>query len=142
MCAVVCVVITVTTTVVHMNRLQTLRECVYNARGRSCTCFTGSSLSVQHQAAASAGGFGNPVIDSSPHDQGETNGRTNERSLIVDNVPFLSLSLISLLLCKFCVAAAAVAKVERVDSSSSSSSSSSNQTVEKCQALGGIRKMT
>ena len=30
--ALLCVVVTVTTTVVHMNRLQTLRECVYQVR--------------------------------------------------------------------------------------------------------------
>jgi hypothetical protein len=69
----VCVVITVTTTVVHMNRLQTLRECVYNARGRSCTCFTGSSSGIgggvanvngQQQPAGIV-----PIIDPT-HDQG------------------------------------------------------------------------
>lgn len=64
MCAVVCVVITVTTTVVHMNRLQTLRECVYNARGRSCTCFTGSSSGGVQQTAGIV-----PIIDPA-HDQG------------------------------------------------------------------------
>ena len=39
--AVLCVVVTVTTTVIHMNRLQTLRECVYQAATRTCTCFAG-----------------------------------------------------------------------------------------------------
>ncbi|CAD6222504.1 GSCOCG00000997001-RA-CDS [Cotesia congregata] len=38
-CALVCVLVTVTTTVVHMSRLQGLRECVYTARARSCTCY-------------------------------------------------------------------------------------------------------
>lgn len=33
-CALVCVLVTVTTTVVHMSRLQGLRECVYTARAR------------------------------------------------------------------------------------------------------------
>merc|ERR1719471_2724381 len=39
--ALLCVVVTVTTTVVHMNRLQTLRECVYQASTKTCTCFAG-----------------------------------------------------------------------------------------------------
>ena len=38
---VVCVVVTVTTTVIHMNRLQTLRECIYQSATSSCTCFDG-----------------------------------------------------------------------------------------------------
>ncbi|GAB1866947.1 hypothetical protein CAJAP_08026 [Camponotus japonicus] len=38
-CALVCVLVTVTTTVIHMSRLQNLRECVYTARARSCTCY-------------------------------------------------------------------------------------------------------
>ncbi|CAG0912630.1 unnamed protein product [Notodromas monacha] len=38
--AVVCVVVTITTTVVHMNRLQTLRECVYTPQARACACFS------------------------------------------------------------------------------------------------------
>ncbi|XP_014470119.1 PREDICTED: uncharacterized protein LOC106742045 [Dinoponera quadriceps] len=38
-CAMVCVLVTVTTTVIHMSRLQGLRECVYTARARSCTCY-------------------------------------------------------------------------------------------------------
>ncbi|CAG0906009.1 unnamed protein product [Darwinula stevensoni] len=40
LCGVVCVTVTVTTTVVHMNRLQTLRECVYDAAAQACTCFS------------------------------------------------------------------------------------------------------
>ncbi len=62
-----------------MNRLQTLRECVYNARGRSCTCFTGSSSGIG--GAAGGGGVANvngqqqpagivPIIDPTTHDQG------------------------------------------------------------------------
>ena len=39
--AVLCVVVTVTTTVIHMNRLQTLRECVYQGSIQTCTCFAG-----------------------------------------------------------------------------------------------------
>ncbi|XP_046837292.1 uncharacterized protein LOC124432394 [Vespa crabro] len=38
-CALVCVLVTVTTTVIHMSRLQGLRECVYTERARSCTCY-------------------------------------------------------------------------------------------------------
>ncbi|CAL4069111.1 unnamed protein product [Meganyctiphanes norvegica] len=37
-CAVLCVVVTVTTTVLHMNRLQTLQECEFFPHSRSCTC--------------------------------------------------------------------------------------------------------
>ncbi len=36
---VLCVVVTVTTTVIHMNRLQTLRECLYQTSSKTCTCF-------------------------------------------------------------------------------------------------------
>lgn len=39
-CAVLCVVVTVTTTVLHMNRLQTLHECEYIPHAASCTCTT------------------------------------------------------------------------------------------------------
>ncbi|XP_069988630.1 uncharacterized protein [Penaeus vannamei] len=37
-CAVLCVVVTVTTTVLHMNRLQTLQECEFFPHSQSCTC--------------------------------------------------------------------------------------------------------
>lgn len=40
-CAVLCVAVTVTTTVIHMNKLQTLRECLYTAKTQSCTCYAG-----------------------------------------------------------------------------------------------------
>jgi len=39
-CALLSVVMTVTTTVIHMNRLQTHHECVYTQRIRSCTCIS------------------------------------------------------------------------------------------------------
>lgn len=39
--AVLCVVVTVSTTVIHMNRLQTLRECLYQGSTKTCTCFAG-----------------------------------------------------------------------------------------------------
>ncbi|XP_065340792.1 uncharacterized protein LOC135940053 isoform X2 [Cloeon dipterum] len=39
--AVLCVIVTVTTTVIHMNRLQTLRECVYTQKSQACTCYSG-----------------------------------------------------------------------------------------------------
>jgi len=38
-CAVLCVIVTITTTVIHMNRLQMLRECVYTRMTQTCTCF-------------------------------------------------------------------------------------------------------
>ncbi|KAF0304777.1 hypothetical protein FJT64_023477 [Amphibalanus amphitrite] len=39
--AVLCVVITVTTAVVHIHRLQTLTECVFAQSVHTCTCFAG-----------------------------------------------------------------------------------------------------
>ncbi|XP_044739237.1 transcription factor mef2A isoform X2 [Chrysoperla carnea] len=39
-CALTCVLVTITTTVIHMNRLQTLRECVYTQKTRTCTCYS------------------------------------------------------------------------------------------------------
>ncbi|XP_069685895.1 uncharacterized protein [Periplaneta americana] len=38
-CAVLCVIVTITTTVIHMNRLQMLRECVYTRMTQTCTCY-------------------------------------------------------------------------------------------------------
>ncbi|CAG0884812.1 unnamed protein product [Cyprideis torosa] len=40
LCAVLCVVVTISTTVVHMNRLQTLRECFYRPHVQTCTCLS------------------------------------------------------------------------------------------------------
>lgn len=37
-CALLCLSVTVTTAVIHMNRLQTLRECYYTGKTKSCTC--------------------------------------------------------------------------------------------------------
>merc|ERR1719471_1490294 len=50
--ALLCVVVTVTTTVIHMNRLQTLRECVYQTSTKTCTCFAGilDPRSIEHEA--------------------------------------------------------------------------------------------
>lgn len=44
-----CVFITVTTTVIHMNRLQRLRECVYTLKTQTCTCYSYESSVVQFQ---------------------------------------------------------------------------------------------
>ena len=74
-----------------MNRLQTLRECVYNARGRSCTCFTGSSSGI-------GGGVSNvngqkqpagivPIIDPT-HDQGIVCTNKNATKSIVHYLLF------------------------------------------------------
>ncbi|PNF28678.1 hypothetical protein B7P43_G07882 [Cryptotermes secundus] len=38
-CAVLCVIVTISTTVIHMNRLQMLRECVYTRMTQTCTCY-------------------------------------------------------------------------------------------------------
>ncbi|XP_075219523.1 uncharacterized protein LOC142323581 isoform X2 [Lycorma delicatula] len=35
-----CMYITITTTVVHMNRLQGLRQCIYTLKTQTCTCYT------------------------------------------------------------------------------------------------------
>ncbi|XP_048482378.1 uncharacterized protein LOC105398624 [Plutella xylostella] len=39
-CALTCVLVTITTTVIHMNKLQTLRFCDYTKMTRTCTCFS------------------------------------------------------------------------------------------------------
>ncbi|XP_073985184.1 uncharacterized protein isoform X1 [Rhodnius prolixus] len=39
-CAATCVLVTVTTTVIHMSRLQSLRECVYTTKTQTCTCYS------------------------------------------------------------------------------------------------------
>lgn len=36
--ALTCALVTVTTTVIHMSRLQALRECQYTQKTRTCTC--------------------------------------------------------------------------------------------------------
>ncbi|XP_014281231.1 uncharacterized protein [Halyomorpha halys] len=40
MCAGTCIMVTVTTTVIHMSRLQSLRECVYTTKTLTCTCYS------------------------------------------------------------------------------------------------------
>lgn len=46
-----CVLVTVTTTVIHMSRLQSLRECVYTAKTQTCVCYSMliSSESDRHE---------------------------------------------------------------------------------------------
>ncbi|CAG9573524.1 unnamed protein product [Danaus chrysippus] len=39
-CALTCVLVTITTTVIHMNKLQTLKFCEYTKLTRTCTCFS------------------------------------------------------------------------------------------------------
>ncbi|XP_030041383.1 uncharacterized protein LOC115456442 isoform X2 [Manduca sexta] len=39
-CALTCVLVTITTTVIHMNKLQTLKFCEYTKLTRTCTCYT------------------------------------------------------------------------------------------------------
>ncbi|XP_059062612.1 uncharacterized protein LOC131855370 [Achroia grisella] len=39
-CALTCVLVTITTTVIHMNKLQTLKLCEYTKLTRTCTCFS------------------------------------------------------------------------------------------------------
>ncbi|KAL3288328.1 hypothetical protein HHI36_002776 [Cryptolaemus montrouzieri] len=51
-CALTCVLVTITTTVIHMNRLQTLRECVYTKKTRTCTCY---SVLLEAQSTADEG---------------------------------------------------------------------------------------
>ncbi|XP_022124960.2 uncharacterized protein LOC110999963 isoform X3 [Pieris rapae] len=39
-CALTCVLVTITTTVIHMNKLQTLKFCEYTKLTRTCSCFS------------------------------------------------------------------------------------------------------
>ncbi|XP_037871250.1 uncharacterized protein LOC101744603 isoform X2 [Bombyx mori] len=39
-CALTCVLVTITTTVIHMNKLQTLKSCEYTKLTRTCTCYS------------------------------------------------------------------------------------------------------
>ncbi|CAH0599927.1 unnamed protein product [Chrysodeixis includens] len=39
-CALTCVLVTITTTVIHMNKLQTLKFCEYTKLTRTCTCYS------------------------------------------------------------------------------------------------------
>ncbi|XP_038217728.1 uncharacterized protein LOC119836470 isoform X2 [Zerene cesonia] len=47
-CALTCVLVTITTTVIHMNKLQTLKYCEYTRLTRTCSCF---SISPEAQQA-------------------------------------------------------------------------------------------
>ena len=76
--AVLCVVVTVTTTVIHMNRLQTLRECVYQGSIQTCTCFAG---------------FFDPTMthhDGNNHSVGELTSWLEDVPRKINRVPFFS----------------------------------------------------
>ncbi|XP_060808704.1 uncharacterized protein LOC106131084 [Amyelois transitella] len=49
-CALTCVLVTITTTVIHMNKLQTLKFCEYTKLTRTCTCFS-MPPDLQHSGA-------------------------------------------------------------------------------------------
>jgi len=51
--ALTCALVTVTTTVIHMSRLQALRECQYTQKTRTCTC--SSTLSESDDLDDSSG---------------------------------------------------------------------------------------
>lgn len=51
-------VITITTSLIHMNRLQTLKECVYNKNPASCTCF-GQTYGLDSNGGYNTDGGGN-----------------------------------------------------------------------------------
>ncbi|XP_063898263.1 uncharacterized protein LOC110379917 isoform X2 [Helicoverpa armigera] len=53
-CALTCVLVTITTTVIHMNKLQTLKFCEYTKLTRTCTCFS-MPPDTQHSAADDEG---------------------------------------------------------------------------------------
>ncbi|XP_022817076.1 uncharacterized protein LOC111349947 isoform X2 [Spodoptera litura] len=53
-CALTCVLVTITTTVIHMNKLQTLKFCEYTKLTRTCTCFSMPPDS-QHSSADDEG---------------------------------------------------------------------------------------
>lgn len=50
--ALTCALVTVTTTVLHMSRLQALRECEYTKKTRTCTCYPIESNSLQSDGDA------------------------------------------------------------------------------------------
>lgn len=45
--ALTCALVTVTTTVIHMSRLQALRECEYTRKTRTCTCYSIETHAMQ-----------------------------------------------------------------------------------------------
>ncbi|CAH2083867.1 unnamed protein product [Euphydryas editha] len=55
-CALTCVLVTITTTVIHMNKLQTLKFCEYTKLTRTCTCFS-ISPDVQHSSSEDDGNY-------------------------------------------------------------------------------------
>lgn len=48
--ALTCALVTITTTVLHMSRLQALRECEYTRKTRTCTCYSIETGSLQDDA--------------------------------------------------------------------------------------------
>lgn len=47
--ALTCALVTVTTTVIHMSRLQALRECEYTRKTRTCTCYSIETHAMQDE---------------------------------------------------------------------------------------------
>lgn len=43
--ALTCALVTITTTVIHMSRLQSLRECIFHEKIHQCTCYTETGIS-------------------------------------------------------------------------------------------------
>lgn len=47
--ALTCGLVTVTTTAIHMSRLQALRECEYTKKTRTCTCYAKEKVALTDQ---------------------------------------------------------------------------------------------
>lgn len=59
--ALTCALVTVTTTVLHMSRLQALRECEYTRKTRTCTCYSIETGSMQDDGIIDESKFVNSV---------------------------------------------------------------------------------
>lgn len=53
--ALTCALVTVTTTVIHMSRLQALRECEYTRKTRTCTCYSIETNTIVDESNGNAG---------------------------------------------------------------------------------------
>lgn len=62
--ALTCALVTVTTTVLHMSRLQALRECEYTKKTRTCTCYPMEN-NPQQEDNGTGGGGSNSGFDES-----------------------------------------------------------------------------
>ncbi|XP_046682929.1 uncharacterized protein LOC124369174 isoform X2 [Homalodisca vitripennis] len=92
MCVGTCVLVTVTTTVVHMSRLQSLRECVYTLKTQTCTCY-----SVLLESASERSDEGSRYVFNATPDCEAIHG-----PLYLCLRALFGLSVIGILVCIFC----------------------------------------